>query len=611
MKTHWNKRFVYIREQQRKVILICFFLFFIPFIVLFSVVSVKENESRKQAYVTSREELNKQIQLGFDNILMSISRISYLHISDAKVGAILTQDYESKDIQYVEDNIYMNTLIDNLKQMNPMFYDITFISMNKEVFGSINTTDENKKYIKEKIDIMDRENQNYYVATKSVRNVMLHKKELFTSLTRLIDYDKNTVGYLLVDIDFQDVQNMINSVDSRFSKILLADSDTILASNDKGYQDKDFVGLKIYEELREESVDAKEPYQRKLRIDGRSYICLVQPISAINANIIQYYESPSYFKDILKNQGLTFLACFILMLLVLALISRNSLKIFKPIEILIAGMKETGKGNFRQIEKTGNIYEFNLIIDRFNKMVVQLEQAVNDNYISKINQKNIELKMLQAQINPHFIYNTLNLISATAVLNDVEEISYISDKLSSIMRYNIKKGDIVFLSEEIKQVKDYLYIQSIRFSERIEEKFEIDEELLNCSVLKFLLQPLVENCIFHGLELQSGKGEICIIIKKAGTDMSITVSDNGIGIPPDKLKALQEEIKKENTFQISSKDEESIGIKNVASRIKVFYGSEYSLTIESTQGVGTIFRMKLPMRNLREEEKDFENFNRR
>lgn len=607
MKSFWDKRLVYIREQQRRVILTCFFLFFIPFIVLFSILSIKESEREKQIYNTSREELSKQIQMSFDNILMSINRISYLHISDVKVGSILTRSYQSKGIQYVADNIYMNTLIDNLQQMNPLFYDITFISGNKEIFGSINTTDENKKYIENKIDFINNKNLNYYVAPKSVRNVMLQKKVLFSSLTRLIDFNKNTMGYLLVDIDFRDIQKIIDSVDPSFSKILLTGTNEVLASNDKEYKAKKSVGVKIYDELGTELIKVQTPFRKSLQIYGNSYTCLVQPVTSIEANVIQYYESPSHFLGFLKKEGLAFSACFFLMLLVLVLISRNSLKIYRSIEVLMTGMKETGKGNFRQIEAVGNIYEINLIMERFNKMVTQLDKAVTDNYIAKIDQKNIELKMLQAQINPHFIYNTLNLISATAILNDAEVISYISDKLSSILRYNVKKGDIVFLQEELQQVKDYLYIQRIRFSNRIEEKFEVDEELLTCSVLKFLLQPLVENCIFHGLELQGGKGEVKIAIKKLEEDMIITVSDNGVGMSAEKLQFLREESEKKFLFQISSKDEVSIGIRNVASRIKTFYGEEYCLSIESQEGIGTVFRMRLPARITKGEGKN-ENF---
>lgn len=610
MKAFCNKRLVYIREQQRNVILTCFFLFFIPFTILFSVLSIKESENSKKAYTASREEVNKQIQLSFDNILMSINRISYLHISDGNAGTILLRSYESKGQQYVEDNIYMNTLIDNLLQMNPLFYDITFISRNDEIFGSVNATDENKKYIKETMKRMDEEELNSYVAPKSVRTVMQQKKELFSSLVRLTDYDRNTVGYLLVDIDFRDIQKIMDSVDHSFSKVLLTGTDSILASNDQEYKRKDSVGSRIYQKIKATGRRDDEAYQKTIKIDEKKYICLVQPVTSIQSDIIQYYESPGYYMEFFRKQGVAFLTGFVLMLLVLALISRNSKKIFRPIEVLITGMKETGKGNFKQIESVGNIYEINLIIERFNQMVVQLEQAVNENYVSKINQKNIELKMLQAQINPHFIYNALNLISATAILNDVEEISYISDKLSSILRYNIKKGDIVLVSEELEQVRNYLYIQGVRFSNRMEEVMEVDEELLSCVVLKFLLQPLVENCIFHGLENRGGKGIIKITIQKFGEDMMLKVSDNGVGMPPEKLCFLREEMKKSNSFQMTAKDETSIGIKNVASRIRAFYGEKYYLRIESKEGEGTCFSMKLPVRTFGGKEKGIEDFNR-
>lgn len=589
-----NKRMIYIRKQQKKVIFICFFLFFIPFLILVSYLSIKENEAAKENFNTSRAELNTQLQLSFDNILMSINRISYLHMSDIKVETILLRSYETKGIQYVEDNIYMNNLTNNLLQLNPLFYDITFISKNGEMFSSVNATEENEMYVKEAIRAMEDKELNFYVLPQSKRKVMLQEKMLFSSLTRLIDYNKNTVGYLFVDIDFRNIQTIIDSVDNSLSQVLLVGTDNILTSNQADTYEGDDVAQQVFAQLKESIKGSKEPFQKTIKVKNKNYTCLVQPITSIKASVIQYYESPNYFIDFLKKQGAAFFVCFMLMVLVLFVISRNSSRIFGPIEALIGAMKETGKGNFQQIDVAGNVYEINLIIERYNKMIGQLDKAINENYISQLNQKNMELKMLQAQINPHFIYNTLNLISSMSILNDVEEISYISDKLSGILRYNIKKGDIVYVQEEMRQVEDYLYIQRVRFSNSVKEEIEVDEEVAMCPILKFLIQPLVENCIFHGLELQHKDGKISICIKKVEENIIIAVSDNGVGMDADQLQYLQEEIRKTNSFEITTKEEGSIGIKNVASRIRAFYGGQYGLTIESRIGEGTKFCMKIP-----------------
>lgn len=606
IKRFLSKSQVYLRKQQRREILICFFLFFIPFIIMFSILTINESEKSRKVYTTSREELNKQLQLSFDNILMSINKVSYFHMSDVQVEKILLREYESKGVQYVEDTIYMNRAVDTLLQMNPLFYDITFISKSGEIFGRINTTKENESYIREEIQELDERGVNSYVYPKTVRNVMFQKKELFSCLTRLIDYEKNTVGYLLVDIDFRDIQEIINSTDSSHSRILLVGTDNILTSNYEEDQGKGSLGEKIYERLDKKKLKGQESFQQMIRLNGRMYTCLIQPIESIKANIIQYYESPSYLGDFLNTQGRAFLFCLILMLVVLVVVNRNSKKVVTPIELLIAGMKETGKGNFKQIETSSNIHEINLIIEKYNQMVEQLEQAVKDNYISRINQKNIELKMLQSQINPHFIYNTLNLMSSMAILNGAEDISYISDKLSSIFRYNIKERDIVYLHEELQQVENYLYIQSVRFSNKIQTSIEVEEDLKECQILKFLIQPLVENCIFHGLELQCNQGRIWIVIHRFDGDMLIRVADNGVGIPKDKLLELQNIIKEKPSFGISTKKEISIGIKNVASRIQTFYGEKYGLTIESREGEGTTFYMRLPVRYIEEGEKKYE-----
>ena len=230
------------------------------------------------------------------------------------------------------------------------------------------------------------------------------------------------------------------------------------------------------------------------------------------------------------------------------------------------------------------------MIDSYNAMAKRINDNIIKDYIYKLNQKQAELKMLQFQINPHFLYNALNTISSIAQLQDVAYIPEIASGLSDMFRYNIDGREIVTLREEITQTENYMGIQKIRFPERFVVEISVEEELMDCKVLKFILQPIVENSYKYGFAEKRKKNILSIrSYREDKEDIIIIVEDNGIGIETEKVKRMNKALAGERGFEASA----GIGLRNVNARIKNYYGEDYGIWLESDCGKFTRVYLKI------------------
>ena len=205
---------------------------------------------------------------------------------------------------------------------------------------------------------------------------------------------------------------------------------------------------------------------------------------------------------------------------------------------------------------------------------------------------------LQNQINPHFLYNTLENIRARAIIDDNEIIADMTEALSRFFRYNIsKRENIVKLSEELDNIRTYMHIQMYRFSNKFDFQIFIhdDADILGAMIPKMTLQPIVENAIFHGMEKKVGNGHIEIHIESDTDKVFVLIEDNGVGMSPEELEKLTERLsgKPENSLE-AGRGSDGIAMRNINNRLKLFFGEEYGIRISSTEGVGTEVELVLP-----------------
>jgi two-component system sensor histidine kinase YesM len=265
-----------------------------------------------------------------------------------------------------------------------------------------------------------------------------------------------------------------------------------------------------------------------------------------------------------------------------------SYSITKRISQLIKQMKKVETGNFDvRILGYGND-EIGQLQKNFNYLLTKIAMLLDEKYKMGKDLKNTELKALQSQINPHFLYNTLDLINWKSLNKNVPEISRMVQSLAKFYKLSLSNGDeIVTLSNEIEHVCSYMQIQNERLGNRVALIIEIDKSLYRYKVPKIILQPIVENAIFHGIvEKEEGTGVIRISGKLEENILVLVVDDNGVGIPQNRLDHILNQVPDSNGH--------GYGIKNIQLRIKLHYGDAYGLTYKSKLGVGTRVEIRIP-----------------
>ena len=262
-------------------------------------------------------------------------------------------------------------------------------------------------------------------------------------------------------------------------------------------------------------------------------------------------------------------------------------RIAYPAKELMESMKTLAKDNEYPRVKIVSNDEIGMIGLEYNKMAENIETLIEKVYKMELTQKQAELEFLQMQINPHFLYNALDTISWMALAKGNMDVSEMTIALAELLRATIKKESFITLREEMNTVKDYLLIQQERFGDKISSEYFVEEDAYSCMVPNFILQPVIENAIIHGLEPKIEKGKVSINISIQDEFLTFLVEDNGVGMDETEILDLYKKCRENNTKQ-------SIGLKNVYRRLLLCYGEASMLKIESKKEQGTRISFLIP-----------------
>lgn len=293
----------------------------------------------------------------------------------------------------------------------------------------------------------------------------------------------------------------------------------------------------------------------------------------------------------------------VLIILLLLLFWRFRSSIYIPIKRIEHAMDVVVDGDDVDFEvKIDENSELYSIAQYFNRMISRLKEYANREYTAKMLSKQAELSALQSQINPHFLYNTLDSIRGLALLEGQDNIARMTKALSSLFKYSISKTEnLSTLGEEVKNVENYLTIQQYRFSGKFIVIKDIDlkenPHILSYRLPKLTIQPIVENAIYHGLETKIGKGSIKISAYTTEKRLVITIEDDGIGISQDKLEQINERLhdKECGTWEEPKSKSSGVAIVNVNERIQLYFGDMYGVSVYSTPSVGTTVEIVVPL----------------
>ena len=274
-----------------------------------------------------------------------------------------------------------------------------------------------------------------------------------------------------------------------------------------------------------------------------------------------------------------------------------SLRIVRPVEHLSRKMASqkghTLISSTRYLDRTD---EIGTLYNGYNSMVESLNTAVKQDYQDKLILLDAQMKSLEARINSHFLFNTLEAINSMAELDDNEPIATMSQALGNMFRYTLKtQSELVTVQEELDHVRDYVTIQLLRFDNRFRLELAMTDDFKQLRILKLILQPLVENSLYHGLKQCTQGDTIRISGQVEDSCLIIDVHDNGCGMSEETLESLRRSLLEEPSFtELGHRNKQSIGLKNIHSRIELYYGRGYGLTVTSEEGAWTNIRIRIP-----------------
>lgn len=404
------------------------------------------------------------------------------------------------------------------------------------------------------------------------------------SCARAINYlpNQTTLGYVSVNITEKYIHSLYEDLISPGvgDVFLLDENDRIISS-----YDGTMLGQAVQETYRQ-LLDTDRASYCVLRNGDSVYISERMP----NNWRLMMTVPASYYLDGMSTLGVIFLVSAILMIiLALVIVQLLTTHLTQPINDLARAMEDFGAGNLEAHCTVTTPDEIGMLGETFNKMIGDMHQLYDTAYEQRLLRQDAELKALQMQINPHFLYNTLDTINWKARISGMDDVGDMAYSLGCLLRHSLSPGDFTVLSKEIAALKHYLNIQNYRYSDRLTVNLDIDPAFYNMDIPKLLIQPIVENAIIHGLEAKVEGGTIHIWAEIAGqSDFLIHVEDDGVGM----TQEVQRQVlsgKREADYRKKS----HIGIFNVHRRIQLFYGEKYGLEIRSAPGEGTCITMRI------------------
>lgn len=429
-----------------------------------------------------------------------------------------------------------------------------------------------------------RDEKQYWAVDKN--HIVLMKK-LYAFPTQSL------LGYIALDVNAKSLYDIIADIDlTKSGRIFLVNEEgRILAT------ESETLSGELLDEPYRNFIGENEAFYNNVRV-GNTYYSVYNSGAISNGwYMVLAIPRDYYMRDITKLKNviipITLTTAFLTALLSI-LVSRG---ITRPIRFLSGAMENFGQGNFDINCQVDSEDEIGRLSHTFNQMVMDMNSLVNTVYEQKVMKQEAQMKSLQMQINPHFLYNTLDTINWMARIRHVDEIGDMVAALSNMMRYSLEKKSFVRLGEEVKSLKDYIAIQNYRYRDKMVAEIEIDESLMSLYIPRLLIQPILENAIVHGIEEKLDKGHILVAARREDEDLYIQIMDDGVGMTEETMSHILRE-----DYSMKKSGHTSIGVVNVNRRIQMIYGKDYGLLVQSVLGAGTKITIHIPAREEEQEE---------
>lgn len=489
---------------------------------------------------------------------LNIDRISYLKNKLDKFSE--SKDCFYKGVEYFTRQSFISN--NNLES-------IAFASKARLEVSSFNRR--NQIYVKEIESFNNYNKRNFHNVTYEKNSINFTRK-----IRNPINY--NTEGEIVLTYNLNYIKNIIEKYDSNHEIIILDNEGYVVYDSTNKYEYEKYPYFSMLKNNKD--IEKAEGEMCKI-MEGPDFITIARvPKTTLRKLSVDFYNSL-----ILMDISVFMLGQIIIYI--------KFQRFNKRINNILSAMKMVEEGNLNvSIPVTKEKDEINYIAYKFNEMCRELNIHIEKSYLAQIEQKNAELNALQNQINPHFLYNTLESIRMKAICNGDREVGKMLYTLAFLFRNQVKENNIIAIRNEVDYCEKFIEIFKFRYEDKFKFNIECQEELLQKQIIKFALQPLVENYFIHGIRLEDNDNLLRITVKKEGENIIIGIRDNGRGIPQDKINELNSSLE-ERTYA-----GQSLGIRNVHERLVMNYGEGYGISLFNNEDRGILITVKLPCKEV-------------
>lgn len=590
-----------------KLIIAYLISFLLPLSIMGGIFYVMSANRLEQELRQTSMQSVKQFNKIFDEYINQIDTITLMPYIETNVQRYLLKTSGAKTYEELYSAIRMESVTQFLENLLKVKRDIDFVSI-VSLNGQVVTRSKygfvkpQFTYINDPLyqPLRQSSGELTIIPTHSSDYMFAPSHPVFSVGRKILDFKEGFYsGYIVVDCNmdvFEKALAKIHIGQSGYFLVAGDDGSLLYSSNrsaDKAGEDTSII--RNQHMIGNEMNTVEEINGKKMMVVGdRSpytgwTVFAVMPHAEIQKNV-----------ETIKEMFIFLSICCIGLVLFFSVIISNS--VTTPIRKLQKAMRSVEKGNTETRVMTHYTNEVGQLSQSFNRLIERIDDLLTVNRGIEVKKREAQLEALLSKMNPHFLYNTLESIRMMAVIEDKEDIAKAIEGLADLFRYSIRtKSDIVDIRDELQHVEHYIFLQKIRYGDKFEVCYDIDEELLPYKMLKFSLQPIVENALSHGVDKKLGKGIVNIRVHRYNEhDLRIIVEDDGVGMDTNRLSEMRQYLSSQEGDR-----GQSLGLKTIQERVALYFGPGYGLHIESDLGKGTTVMLTIPI--FQEEKRVIEN----
>lgn len=612
----WKRRFragnnKMLNRMETKLLIVFLFLIILPIGALSYLAAFRYSASIENTTITYASQLSDRMMGKLDDYMADMNKISIIpsYLGEIKTGLKMSNSHyqgQSEDLSdtpsilpgdqqwaidiqkkignsiYFLNNIKSGT---NTVYLFDRFGHVYYASKSLNIRSDLSTV-----YPKWKRLADAAHGTPVLVSTQEVTQTANTKRYVFTVVRAIIDpVNYEPLGMIAVDANIGVIENIVKDLDqvTDGTTLIIDDSGTVIYDSEKKYLSQNMPRSDLTRQMLGEQGSFKG------KVGGKQAVTIYRQSPETGWKVLITIPEQHLMADAMKTRNLTLITAIVIMCFALLISLVLVFALTHPLRSLTRLMKEVQKGNLDVVFPVVRRDEVGVVGNAFNRMISRLKALIQDIYEVEQRKKEAELEALQLQINPHFIYNTLESIRMTAVIHDDNEVGDMTQLLGKLLRYSFQSGvEVVPIEREWEHLQIYVHLLNYRYGNRFGLVLPELQETEGMSIMKLLFQPIVENAIYHGLQESSENMVIRIEHSREGKerDHVFKISDNGGGMSEETLQELHQSLRSSKYVQPKGR---GIGLRNVHERIRLRYGEAYGLSLTSAEGEGTVVTVRI------------------